>query len=483
MKFPAYRGWLTTWDAVAEQQGRWWRRLSPPQLFVGSFLLLILAGTCGLRWLPGLYTGPGLSWLDALFTATSAVCVTGLIVVDTATYFSPLGQAFLLLLIQLGGLGIITFTTIIILVLGRKLSLRQEAVSAAVAEVAPHIDLRTLTRNVLLFTFLLEGMGALVLFLSWAPAMGAGAALWPAIFHAVSAFCNAGFSTFGDSLMSFQAAPVTLLTIMVLIVTGGLGFLTIEELYEQRQSRRRRRRRERDPLVPRLSLHSRLVLATTAILVLAGWAFFTFFEWHVSFAGLPPWSRVLNGLFASVTARTAGFNTIDYGAAADGTNFMTILLMFVGGSPGSMAGGLKTTTIAVIGLLAWSRYRGYTRTSIMGRTIPEDTIQRAVGLFVVGFGVVTAAILVLTTTELGVVGHLQADADFLTFMFEAVSAFNTVGLSMGATSELSPAGRLVAIFLMYVGRVGPLTFAAAIALRQREPGATFRYAYEDVVIG
>jgi trk system potassium uptake protein len=460
----------------------WPRRLTAPQLFVASFLVLILFGTLGLRVLPGLYTGPPLGWLDALFTATSAVCVTGLIVVDTATYFTPFGQAFLLLLIQLGGLGLITLTTIIILALGRRLSVTQESVSGGVADVVPHIDLRRLMRNVVLFTLAFEALGALVLLAAWAPALGVRAAAWAALFHAVSAFCNAGFSIFPDSLVGFRTAPLTLVTIMVLIVVGGIGFLTMDELYFRRASRRRRLRRHTDELVPRLSLHSRLVLGVTAVLIVGGWLFFTVFEWGLTLAELPWWARVVNGLFISVTSRTAGFNTIDHDAASAGTNFLTVLLMFIGGSPGSTAGGVKTTTAALLGLLAWSRLMGRRHVSLLGRTVPDETVQRAVGLFVVAFGVTTFAIFAFTATEMGFVHHGGAEAGFMAYMFEAVSAFNTVGLSMGVTLELSPAGRFITTLLMYAGRVGPLTFAAAIALRPHD-ARVFRYAHEDVVIG
>lgn len=461
----------------------WWRSLTPPQVFVGSFLLLIIFGTLGLRLLPGLYVGDGLGWIDSLFTATSAVCVTGLIVVDTSMYFTRTGQAFLLLLIQLGGLGMVTFTTLIILALGRKLSLRQERVSASQAEVAPHIDFRHLTRNILVFTVTFEALGALFLLFAWLPRFGAGEALWHAVFHAVSAFCNAGFSTFSDSLIGFRDDGFSLYVVMGLIVVGGLGFLTMEELYVRRSSMRTRLQRSTDPLVPRLSLHSRLVLWTTAFLLLAGWIFFTAYEWRLSFAGMPTASRIVNGLFMSVTARTAGFSTIDYNEASDGSVFVTILLMFIGGSPGSTAGGVKTTTVAVIGLLALNRLRGNTTTNLLGRTIPDETVQRAVGLFVVAFGAVTIAILLYTTMEIGGVSHIEQQVGFLRYMFEAVSAFNTVGLSMGVTPDLSPAGRLLTVLLMYVGRVGPLTFAAAIALRRAPVSRQMRYAHEDVVIG
>jgi trk system potassium uptake protein len=473
---PVIRRWINEWDVVGRRRTSAWRRLTPPQLFVGSFAVLVLLGTLGLRLLPGLYTGERLGWLDALFTATSAVCVTGLIVVDTATYFTVAGQAFILLLIQLGGLGMITFTSLIIIVLGRRLSLRQEALSASAVEVAPQVDFRRLTRDVVRFTFLFEAVGALLLYALWVPRFGFGGAMWPAVFHSISAFCNAGFSTFSDSLMGFQSAPVTLMVVMALIVLGGIGFLTIEELHL-------RYRAEREDRRFRISLHSRIVLATTALLIVGGWVLFALLEWRLTLGHLAWWDRVTNALFLSVTPRTAGFNTIDYAVASDSTNFLTILLMAVGGSPGSTAGGLKTTTVALIGLLAWSRFRGRAVTSLWNRSVPTETIQRAVGLFVVGFGVITAAIFLFTATEIGPVAHPEIQGGFLPLMFEATSAFNTVGLSMGATPELSPFGRALTTLLMFVGRVGPLTFAAAIALSRPTTRGEFRYAYEDVVVG
>lgn len=462
------------WEVEARRRFSVWERLSPPQLFVGSFAALIIAGTIGLKALPGLYTGEELGWLDALFTATSAVCVTGLIVVDTATYFTTAGQAFLLLLIQFGGLGIITFTTLIIVTLGKRLSLRQEAIATGAAHVAPEIDYRRLTRDVVVFTLMFEAIGAAVLYALWVPTFGWGGAFWHAIFQAVSAFCNAGFSTFSDSLMGFQRSPVTLTVIMALIIAGGIGFLVLEEVVLWWKATRRRRRF-------RLSLHSQIVLATTALLLLAGWMAFGVLEWTVTLEGLPVGARLVNALFASVTPRTAGFNTIDYAQTTAGTDFLTILFMSIGGSPGSTAGGLKTTTVAVVGLLAWARFRGHEIVSVRGRSVPDETIQRAVGLVVVGFGVVTAAILLFSLTELAAVPAVERE--FLAHMFEAVSAFNTVGLSMGATGLLSPIGEAGTIVLMFLGRVGPLAFTAAIALSAPTPAGEFRYAYEDVVIG
>ena len=466
--------WRREYDA---EQSWWsvWRALSPSQLFVGAFLFLILAGTVGFKVLPGLYTGSPLSWLDALFTATSAICVTGLIVVDTATYFTAAGQAYVLLLIQLGGLGIITFTSLIIVALGRRLSLRQETLASGAAGVAENVDYRDLIWAIFRFTFLAEVVGALLLYLCWVPQFGWGGAVWHAVFHAVSAFCNAGFSTFTASLMGFQAHLPLLAVVMALIVVGGLGFLTLEELYVWRRVRRKEGRF-------RLSVHSQIVIATTVLLLLAGWMAFTAFEWNNTLAGMPWGQRLINGLFASITPRTAGFNTIDYAQVETETNFLTIVFMMIGGSPGSTAGGVKTTTFAILGLLAWSRLQGKPTTSISGRTIPEATVQKAMSLFIVAITIVGGGIFLFSITEIPHVVTAAA-SPFLAYAFEVVSAFNTVGLSMGATSELSGAGRVITVMLMFIGRVGTLTFVAAMAREPTRIAGGFRYAHEDVSIG
>ncbi len=452
----------------------WWRRLSPSQLFIGSFLLLIALGTIGFKVLPGLYTGQPLSWLNALFTATSAVCVTGLIVVDTETFFTTAGQGWILLLIQLGGLGMFTFTSLIIVALGRRLSLRSHALSSVGTKVVPDIGPARLTRDIVLFTLAFEAMGAVVLYARWVPTFGWEGALWPSVFQAVSAFCNAGFSTFSTSLVAFSSDPWILGVIMILIVLGGIGFLSLDELYLFWKARRTNRRF-------RLSLHSKLVFAGTALLLAGGWLGYSVLEWQQTLAEMAPPTKLMNSLFASVTARTAGFNTIDYGAMHPGTDFLTILLMSIGGSPGSTAGGIKTTTFMLLGLVAWSRLAGYEFTTFRGRSIPEATTNRAIGLFVVAFGVVTIGILVFSVTELPWTN--VPGTGFLYYMFEASSAFNTVGLSMGVTSYLSDPGRLLTICLMFIGRVGPLTVAAALARPSHKRRGPKRYAYEDVVVG
>ncbi|HJU65521.1 MAG TPA: potassium transporter TrkG [Gemmatimonadaceae bacterium] len=475
MRLAAKRRWMNPWWEERPQRPSFWRQLTPAQLFAASFLALIVFGSVGLKTLPGLYTGPSLGWTDAIFTAASAACVTGLMLVDTSTYFTPVGQAFLLLLIQLGGLGMIAFTTLIILALGRRLSLRHERLAATVAEVAPRVRVESLARNVMRFTFAIEAAGAGVLYAAWAPRLGWTEALWPAVFHSVSAFCNAGFSIFPDSLIGLQRSPDILLIITVLVLAGSLGFLTVEEVRLWRGTRHSGKRRYR------MSVHSRLALVTTAILVVGGWVAFAAFEWRGVFADLPAAHKVVNALFLSITPRSAGFNSVDYTQATDSTNFLTILLMFVGGSPGSTAGGVKTTTIALLFLLAWSRLRGNEVTHAWGRSIPEETIQRAVGLALTAFALTTASIFLYTFTE-----HTGVDPErtrFLPIMFEAASAINVVGLSLGITETLSSAGKWITIFLMFVGRVGPLTFAAALALSARRHREQFRYAHEDVIVG
>jgi trk system potassium uptake protein TrkH len=459
------------WDIRKNRALQLWQRITPPQFFVASFGLLILIGTLGLKLLPGLYTSEPLGWLDALFTSSSAVCVTGLSTFDMASRCTWAGQAWILVLIQLGGLGMLTFASMIIVALGRRLSLRGEAMAVSGLEAAPHIDPKLLTFDVVRFTFCIEGAGALILYLLWIPKLGFAGALWPAIFHSVSSFCNAGFSVFSDSLMSDQRSPFILLVHMVLIVAGGLGFLTMEELALRYQAGTKRK-------IFRLSLHSRIVLITSAALLLIGWIFFCIFEWNATLRDLPIVHKLTNGLFMSVTSRTAGYNSINYDEATDSSKFLTIILMTIGGSPGSTAGGIKTTTFALIGLLAWSRLRGDVATTFWNRSIRNETTARAVGLFVISFGIVTAGIFTLTVTET----FRNKETQFLDCMFEAASAFGTVGLSTGITPQLSTLGRWTAIFLMFLGRVGPLTLTAVFMVRQSRE-SSFRYSYEDVVVG
>lgn len=462
---------MARWDTSLQGDAGAWQKVSPPQIFVGSFLLLILLGTIGFMFLPGIHNDRSMSWIDSLFTSTSAVCVTGLVVADTSTQFTFRGQVFLLMLIQLGGLGMLAFTSLVIQVLGFRLSLRTESLTHEPRRGGPRVDLRRLTLDVVLFTFVFEAAGALALWLTWGPTMGWSEAWWPSLFHSVSGFCNAGFSTRSDSLIGLRESPATLLIISALIITGGLGFIAMEEAavcLSRRQASSR----------SRLSVHTRLVLVTTLVLLIFPWPMFAFFEWHGALADLAIGNKIINALFISVTARTAGFNSIDYELASDSTNFLTVILMTIGGSPGSTAGGIKTTTFALIILLAWSRLRGSETAVFANRSIPNDTMQRAIGLAVVAVAVMTLGVFALAVTE----SAPDARGQFMPRMFEAVSAFNTVGLSMNLTPDLTVAGRVVTIALMFLGRVGPLTLAAALIFSRRRR-ANFRYAYEDVVVG
>lgn len=462
---------LARWDASFEGSTGLWQRISPPQLLASSFLLLIGLGTLGLMVLPGLYTGPRLQLTDALFTTTSAVCVTGLTVVDTANYFTPAGQAFILLLIQLGGLGMLAFTSLIVQILGFRLSLRSETLTHDARQGSPLVNLRRLTRDIVLFTMLIEFIGAVTLWFVWSPRLGWLEACWPAVFHSVSAFCNAGFSTNSDSLMGWQSSSLTLMIIASLIVIGGLGFVTLEESWLNFRTRKRTEFR-------RLSLNSRLILVATLLLTIIPWPIFAAFEWNRGLEKLSTGDKLANSLFLSITPRTAGFNSLDYSQASDETNFLTMLLMAIGGAPGSTAGGMKVTTFALIVLLAWSRFRGDETTVFANRSIPQDTTQRAIGLAVLSIAVMAAGGFALMISEPTVADQMN----FLPRMFEVVSAFNTVGLSLNETPELTTGGRWIVIVLMFLGRVGPMTLAAALVI-ERARRSHFRYAYEDVAVG
>jgi trk system potassium uptake protein TrkH len=451
------------------------RDWSPPTLFVASFAALILVGTLGLLLLPGLYVGEPLGPLAALFTMTSAVCVTGLALVDTATYFTFWGQAWILLFVQLGGLGLITLSSAIILAMGRRLSLRTEMVAMSTPAGGQRAEIRALTFAVLRFTVVVEAIGATALFLLWCREMPVAQALWHAVFHSVSAFCNAGFSTFSDSLAGWRERPAVLATISALILVGGMGFYTIGELGRWRFRRGERR--------PRLSSHSFGSLGVTALLLVVGMAFYAAFEWNEAFVGMGLVDRLTNAFFLSVTARTAGFNTIDYGLLGNDAAFVTIMLMFVGGAPGSTAGGVKTTTLAVLAALAWSRLRGRRFVELHGRGVPEDTLERTVSLTLLAVAVLTVAVLVLNALHQSGTEHAAARMMFLPIVFEAVSAFGTVGLSMGMTDRLGDAGTVVLIALMFVGRVGLLSFFAAVSLGRGRRGAAVRPAQEDLLVG
>lgn len=448
--------------------------MTPVNLPILSFAGLILMGTV-LLMLPVAANGPGLSPVDAFFTATSATCVTGLVVVDTGSALSLFGQWVVLLLIQGGGLGIMTFSTVLILLMTGRFSFVQRSVIQDTFTHAPDTRLPSLIRHVLMFTLILEAAGAALLFLRFSGVYPPGRALYLAIFHSVSAFCNAGFCLFSRGLMDYRGDPLVNLTVALLIICGGIGFLVLLELkrlfFKSRQT----------PRTPRLSVHSKLVLTLTLLLLAIGTLGFLIYEWNDSMAGLPLPTKLMAAFFQSVTARTAGFNTLDFGKMANVTLLLTILLMFVGAASGSTGGGIKVSTLGVLFALSRSRLRGEEGTNIFHRTLTQETVGRAISVFVVAVIVIYVATTALTLTELGTAMHQESRGLFIELLFEVVSAFGTVGLSVGITSKLSTLGKLILVLVMFVGRLGPLSIA--VALSGKEPRFRFQYAEENVMIG
>ena len=443
--------------------------LTGVRLFVMSFAGLITLGALGFLVLPGLYTGPRLTVVDAFFMSASAVCVTGLSVVDISRFLTGWGQAWLLVLIQAGGLGILSFATIIIHLLGGRGALEVESAAGSGVGATPGRT-RALLRSVFLLTFAIEAVGTVALWVQWRGTLGDLGAVWPAVFHAISAFCNAGFSTFGDNLVGWRTAPPVLLTIGGLIVLGGLGFVVLEDVRARWGPRRTRR----------LSTHSRVTLGATALLLVGGMLAYLLFESPVSLRDLGPVDRLANALFMAVTPRTAGFNAVDYDQISDPSLALTIALMYVGGAPGSTAGGIKVTTAALLALALWTRLRGRSEIAVGGRTVRDETVGSAASLAVGAIGILATAIFLLLIVEHS--AESTDRTDLLKLVFEAHSAFGTVGLSMNRTADLTPAGRVIITLLMFVGRVGPLALAAAMATRGVGK-AKFRYAYEQVAVG
>jgi len=448
------------------------RDLHPSQILVFSFIFAILAGTLLLK-LPGAVNGEPLSLLDALFTATSAVCVTGLVVVDTGAKFTQTGQLIILFLIQIGGLGIMTFSVVFIMILGKKISFKEKSLIQETFVDSSMKDVKSIAFSVILFALAIEALGAFILFIYWTGEFDLSRAFYLSLFHSVSAFCNAGFALFPDSLMRYNDSIVVNLTIMALIILGGIGFYVLTDLryYLFPGSSKRRR----------LSLHSKVVLVTSAILVVMGAIVFFVMERGNTLKTDSIALGILESFFQSVTARTAGFNTVDISLLNPETLFFIIILMFIGASPGSTGGGVKTGTIGILFALVKSRYAGRTDVSIFKRTVPDDVVARALSIVVLSIIVVILFAMGLMMTDQLAAGYFEKKAHFVEMLFETVSAFGTVGLSTGATSSLSQTGKILVSLLMFIGRVGPLTIALA-AGRKKAKGR-FRYSEERIMTG
>ncbi|MFH1640222.1 MAG: TrkH family potassium uptake protein [Chloroflexota bacterium] len=401
--------------------------------------------------------------VNALFTATSATCVTGLVVLDTGTYWSFFGQVVILILIQTGGFGFMTGATAILSVLGRRIRLRDRLlVSESLSLEGPGGMVR-IVRRMALFTALAEGIGAVIFFLCFVGENPPLTALWRAIFHTISAFNNAGFSIFGNfqSLLTFQRDAVVLLVTAFLIILGGISFAVVMDIYTVRRW-------------DRLSLNSKIVLSTTAVLLGGGMLVILLAEYRnpATMGALSfPW-KLLNAFFHAVTPRTAGFNSLDLTVMLDHTLFFTMLLMFIGGATGSTAGGIKVNTIGVLSATILSSLKGRENAGAFGREFRTQLIYRALALAIISLGLVAVWVFLLSMTE---------SFTFLSLIFETVSAFATVGLSSGITLGLSLAGRLLMIILMFVGRLGPLTLV--LSLRQRQQPSLYRYPGGTISIG
>lgn len=437
-------------------------RVAPAKMALGLFLLLITLGTLALR-LPRA-TAVDLGWLDAVFTATSAVCVTGLIVVDTETAFTPTGWFVLGLLIQLGGLGIMAITGFLAVAAGQGLGIRERAVLADLLSPDVTVTVVRHLRVMVLVTLGIEAIGALLL-------VGPFARLFPdrdpwglAVFHSISAFCNAGFSTLSENLLVAGRDPGVAGVVMLLVMCGGIGFATLAATVGWAW------RRSRGHHVPP-RLHVMLVWSTSAVLWVGGSVLFAGLEWGHSLEGLSWGDRGIAAVFHSVCARTAGFNSVDMGALSSAGALVVMGLMFVGGSPGSTAGGIKVTTLAVMAAVAHGIIRGRQEVQIRGREVHPENVREAIVVVFVGGAALITALLVLLVTE---------TVPFVPLAFEAVSAMGTTGLSMGATSQLTPVGKGVLIVLMIVGRLGPLGLILAISHR---PRLGVRYPTERVPLG
>ncbi len=423
----------------------------PQVLLVGGFAGAILAGAL-LLMLPWCQRQGQIGFVDALFTATSAVCVTGLIVVDTPTAFTVLGQAVILILIQIGGLGIMAFAALAFLILGRRLSLAsQAALHDSFFQQDLGVEFKKRFIQIILMTATLESLGALLIFLALLGCQHMPLrALFSSIFHAVSAFCNAGFSVYTENLMGLRDSPVIMAVIMLLIIMGGLGHMVLQEIW-QRLKNWRRSAGLGDP-APRLSVHSRVVLLVSGALLVCGWLGLLIF-------GLTKdettWGlKLSSALFQSITARTAGFNTVDIGRLPLGSLLLLMVLMFVGGSPGSCAGGVKTTTLAISMAEARAQLQGDDQVRLFSRRVSADTLRRTRLLIRLALLWNLVGFLVLLFTEGGQQGIGMHDV-----VFEQLSAFGTVGLSTGLTFKLSTMGKLWITITMFLGRLGPLTLA------------------------
>lgn len=430
-----------------------------------GFFLIIIVGTLLLMLPISSRSGEWTSLVNALFTATSATCVTGLVVFDTYQYWSIFGQLVIIVLIQIGGLGFITFGVGFSMFLKRKIGLARRSLIQESVSALKLAGVVKLVKKIIIGTAIFEGIGAVLLAIRFVPKMGLLVGIYNAVFHSISAFCNAGFDLMGryeqySSLTVYSSDIVINITIMLLIIIGGLGFIVWDDIWHNRLN------------FKKYSLHSKIVLISTTVLVFGSAILFGIFENNNLMQNMNPLEKVLASLFASVTARTAGFNTIDLGAMTQSSKLLTDVLMFIGGSPGSTAGGVKTTSIVVMIFYIGANLRGIQGVNILGRRISEEDVKKASVVIGINLGMAVIALIAITASQ-------NVNMDDL--LLEVFSAIATVGLSTGVTRQLTVSSKLVIIFLMYCGRIGSTTFATSFIGNKRR--APIQYPEERINVG
>lgn len=438
--------------------------LTPTQVLALGFASVIMIGALLLCLPIATVDGQGAPFLTAVFTATSAVCVTGLVVVDTGTYYTMFGQLIIMLMIQIGGLGFMTFATLFAIIMGRKITLKERILLQEALNQVSMEGIVRLAKYVIQITFVIEALGAVLLAVRWVPDFGWARGIYMGIFHAVSAFNNAGFDLFGEyrSITTYASDLIINSVIAILVIIGGLGFLVLSELYIEKGRK--------------LHLHSQIVLHTSAWLIGIGAVVIFLLEFTnpATLGTLDPLGKILASIFQAITSRTAGFNSVPINELRDSTLLFIIILMFIGASPGSTGGGIKTTTFVTVFLSIIANFKGKCTVDIRERTLPADIVQKAI---TVAF---SAFILIIFVTGLLTITEQQ---EFFSLLFEVTSAFGTVGLSTGITPTLTNFGKIAIMLTMFIGRVGPLTLAFALAQRAKKQKAQIKYPEERILIG
>ncbi|MCC3374597.1 TrkH family potassium uptake protein [Cohnella sp. REN36] len=436
---------------------------SPPRLLVLGFAMIILIGAQILALPVSAASGERTPFIDALFTSTSATCVTGLVTLDTGTHYSTFGQGVILVLIQIGGLGFMTMATLFAFFLKRKISLKERLILQEALNQSDMEGIVRLVRRVVLYALTIEASGALLFSVRFLFDMPPGKALYYGVFHAISFFNNAGFDVMGEfrSLTDYVDDPLVNIVTMLLIILGGLGFVVLSDLTDWRNKKR-------------LSLHSKVVLSMTGFLILFGAVVIFAFEYSNpgTMKPLPLGSKILSAFMQSVSPRTAGVNTLDLAGLRQATQFFIVILMFIGASPGSTGGGIKTTTFAALLGAVWAMIRGREDVVMFKYRLAQERVNKALTLTLLAVALVIVATMILSTTE---------DHHFLMILFEVTSAFGTVGLSMGLTTQLTLTGKVIIILMMFIGRLGPLTLGYALAPKQER--ALYRQAEGKIIIG